>query len=129
MILPGAAYTEKESHYTNLEGKLQKTYLASYPPGDAKDDWEIINELSELLKRKKLFNNKNEIIDSIKNHIKIKDENKQDFEKIDSNRIKNETIKIEDLDYYYSNVIARASKTMSECRNNFLKFKSTGTDG
>ena len=129
LILPGAAYTEKESHYTNLEGKLQKTYLASYPPGDAKDDWEIINELSELLKRKKLFNNKNEIIDSIKNHIKIKDENKQDFEKIDSNRIKNETIKIEDLDYYYSNVIARASKTMSECRNNFLKFKSTGTDG
>ena len=129
LILPGAAYTEKESHYTNLEGKLQKTYLASYPPGDAKDDWEIINELSELLKRKKLFNNKNEIIDSIKNHIKIKDENKQDFEKIDSNRIKDETIKIEDLDYYYSNVIARASKTMSECRNNFLKFKSTGTDG
>ena len=129
LILPGAAYTEKESHYTNLEGKLQKTYLASYPPGDAKEDWEIVNELSELLKRKKLFNNKNEIIDAIKNHIKIKDENKLNLEKIDLSRIKNEIIKIEDLDYYYSNVIARASKTMSECRNNFLKFMSTGTDG
>ena len=35
----------------------------------------------------------------------------------------NEKIKVEEIDYYYSNVIARASKTMSECRNNFLKLK------
>ena len=37
--------------------------------------------------------------------------------------------KIEEIDLYYSNVIARASKTMSECRSNLIKFKSTGTDG
>ena len=129
LILPGAAYTEKESHYTNLEGKMQKTYLASYPPGDAKDDWEIINELSELLKRKKLFNNKNEVVDGIENYLKIKHESKQDLEKSESHRIIDEIIKIEEIDYYYSNVIARASKTMSECRSNLIKFKSTGTDG
>ena len=129
LILPGAAYTEKESHYTNLEGKVQKTYLASYPPGDAKDDWEIINELSELLKRKKLFNNKNEVVDGIENYLKIKHESKQDLEKSESHRIIDEIIKIEEIDYYYSNVIARASKTMSECRSNLIKFKSTGTDG
>ena len=129
LILPGAAYTEKESHYTNLEGKMQKTYLASYPPGDAKDDWEIINELSELLKRKKLFNNKNEVVDGIENYLKIKHENKQDLEKSESHKIIDEIIKIEEIDYYYSNVIARASKTMSECRSNLIKFKSTGTDG
>ena len=129
LILPGAAYTEKESHYTNLEGKMQKTYLASYPPGDAKDDWEIINELSELLKRKKLFNNKNEVVDGIENYLKIKHENKQDLEKSESHKIIDEIIKIDEIDYYYSNVIARASKTMSECRSNLIKFKSTGTDG
>ena len=129
LILPGAAYTEKESHYTNLEGKVQKTYLASYPPGDAKDDWEIINELSELLKRKKLFNNKNEVVDGIENYLKIKHESKQDLEKSESHKIIDEIIKIEEIDYYYSNVIARASKTMSECRSNLIKFKSTGTDG
>ena len=129
LILPGAAYTEKESHYTNLEGKVQKTYLASYPPGDAKDDWEIINELSELLKRKKLFNNKNEVVDGIENYLKIKHESKQDLEKSETHKIIDEIIKVEDIDYYYSNVIARASKTMSECRSNLIKFKSTGTDG
>ncbi len=32
IILPGAAYTEQSGHYTNLEGKLQKAYKASYPP-------------------------------------------------------------------------------------------------
>ena len=65
LILPGAAYTEKETHYTNLEGKLQKTYKASFPPGDALEDWEIINKLSELIKRKKLFKDKNELVDSM----------------------------------------------------------------
>ena len=61
LILPGAAYTEKETHYTNLEGRLQKTYKASFPPGDALEDWEIVNKLSELIKRKKLFKDKNEL--------------------------------------------------------------------
>ena len=41
----------------------------------------------------------------------------------------NEKINIDNIDYYYSNVIARASKTMSDCRNNFIKTKKTGTDG
>ena len=53
VILPGTTYTEQDGYYTNLEGKIQKAYKASYPPGDAKEDWEIINELSELLKKKK----------------------------------------------------------------------------
>ena len=36
---------------------------------------------------------------------------------------------IEDIDYYHSNAIARASKTMSECRNEKIKSSSTGTEG
>ncbi len=31
--------------------------------------------------------------------------------------------------YYFSNIIARCSKTMLECDNSKLKFKSTGTEG
>ena len=38
LILPGAAYTEQDGYFTNLEGKLQKAYKASYPPGEAKED-------------------------------------------------------------------------------------------
>ena len=36
VILPGATYTEQDGYFTNLEGKLQKAYKASYPPGEAK---------------------------------------------------------------------------------------------
>ncbi|MDC1185970.1 NADH-quinone oxidoreductase subunit NuoG, partial [Candidatus Pelagibacter ubique] len=38
IILPGAAYTEQNGYFTNLEGKLQKAYKASYPPELAKED-------------------------------------------------------------------------------------------
>ena len=40
-----------------------------------------------------------------------------------------EKILIDQIDYYYSNVIARSSKTMSECRKEKIKIKATGTDG
>ena len=129
LILPGAAYTEKEAHYTNLEGKLQKLYKASFPPGDAKEDWKIINELSELIKRKKLFKNKNELIDSMQNYLKLKKEKIINNINTNINDVENEKIIVSQIDYFYSNVIARASKTMSECRNNHIKPKKTGTDG
>ena len=45
LILPSAAYTEQDGYYTNLEGNLQLAFKASYPPGKAKEDWEIVNEL------------------------------------------------------------------------------------
>ena len=127
VILPGAAYTEQDGYYINLEGKIQKAYKASYPPGDAKEDWEIINELSELLKRKKIYKNKDELIDSMMNYLKL-DQKFINKDKI-TTEFFSEIIVIDSFDYYYSNVIARASKTMSECRNEKLKVKSTGTDG
>ncbi len=40
-----------------------------------------------------------------------------------------ERINTDYLDYYYSNVISRASKTMSECRNLRSNIKKTGTEG
>ena len=127
VILPGTAYTEQDGYYINLEGKIQKAYKASYPPGDAKEDWKIINELSELLKRKKIYKNKEELIDRMMNYLKL-DQKIINKDKIITEFF-SEKIVIDHFDYYYSNVIARASKTMSECRNEKLKVKSTGTDG
>ena len=40
-----------------------------------------------------------------------------------------EELKIENIDYYYSNVISRSSKTMAECRNIRQNIKKTGTEG
>ena len=65
IILPGAAYTEQNGYFTNLEGKLQKAYKASYPPEDAKEDWLIINELAEVMNHRKLFNDKDELDSSM----------------------------------------------------------------
>ena len=127
IILPGATYTEQDGYYTNLEGKIQKAFKASYPPGEAKEDWEIVNNLSELVKRKKLYKNKEELIDSMMNYIKLKNKNKID--EIENVEFFSEKILIDPIDYYYSNVIARSSVTMSECRNEKIKNKSTGTNG
>uniref|UniRef100_A0A1I7XLG4 NADH-ubiquinone oxidoreductase 75 kDa subunit, mitochondrial n=1 Tax=Heterorhabditis bacteriophora TaxID=37862 RepID=A0A1I7XLG4_HETBA len=71
VVLPGAAYTEKEGTYVNTEGRAQRfnfnppiylkiifstclSYLlrtmpAVSPPGDARDDWKIIRALSEVV--------------------------------------------------------------------------------
>ena len=74
IILPGAAYTEQSGHYTNLEGKIQKAYKASYPPGDSKEDWQIINDLAELMNNRKLFNDKDELESSMFNYLNLKKE-------------------------------------------------------
>ncbi|NQU59623.1 MAG: NADH-quinone oxidoreductase subunit G, partial [Rhodospirillales bacterium] len=49
VILPGAAYTEKNATYVNTEGRVQQTRLAAFPPGEAREDWTIIRALSEVL--------------------------------------------------------------------------------
>ena len=49
VILPGAAYTEKNATYVNTEGRVQRARLAVFPPGDAKEDWAILRALSETL--------------------------------------------------------------------------------
>tara|TARA_B100002051_G_scaffold77360_1_gene73965 strand:- start:14634 stop:16661 length:2028 start_codon:yes stop_codon:yes gene_type:complete len=126
VILPGSTYTEQDGYFTNLEGRIQKAYKASYPPGIAKEDWEIFNELSKLLKRKNLFKNKDDLINSMFNYLELKSNNTNIQVK---NEFKKEIINIEPVDYYYSNVIARASKTMTDCRNAKIKLKKTGTEG
>jgi NADH-quinone oxidoreductase subunit G len=49
VILPGAAYTEKNGTYVNTEGRVQRGFLAVYPPGEAKEDWTILRAFSEVI--------------------------------------------------------------------------------
>ena len=49
VVLPGAAYTEKEGLYVNVEGRVQLANRATFPPGQAKEDWKIIRALSDVL--------------------------------------------------------------------------------
>ena len=131
IILPGSAYTEQDGYFTNLEGKLQKAYKASYPPGDAKEDWLIINELSEIINQKKLFKNKDELESSMLNYLNLfKEKNlSESFSEKNNLNFVSEKMIVRDNDYYYSNSIARASKTMFNCRKEKKIFKATGTEG
>jgi NADH-quinone oxidoreductase subunit G len=52
VALPGAAYPEKSGIYVNTEGRVQMARRASFPPGEAREDWAILRALSEALGRK-----------------------------------------------------------------------------
>ncbi len=126
IILPGAAYTEKNGLFVNLEGKLQKAYKASYPPGEAREDWIIFKDFANAMKKPLRFNNvkslRENIYKDIKDKINKKAQNKSVMDFVDG------TISIKPIDYYYTNSIARSSKVMSECRNIAKSFLYTGIE-
>lgn len=49
VILPGAAYTEKDATYVNTEGRVQRTRRAVFAPGSAREDSQILIELAQAL--------------------------------------------------------------------------------
>jgi len=49
VILPGAAYTEKSATWVNTEGRAQMGRRAVFPPGEAREDWAILRALSEVV--------------------------------------------------------------------------------
>ena len=46
VLLPGAAFAEKRGSMVNVAGRLQRLNRAIEPPFDARDDWEILRDLS-----------------------------------------------------------------------------------
>ena len=120
------AYTEQDGYFTNLEGKIQKAYKASYPTESAKEDWSIINEIAKIIREKELFKDKDDLIDSMFNY--LNQTRKEEFILTDF-QFENEKIVVDDIDYYFSNIIAKNSMTMSECRSLRSHLKKTGTEG
>jgi NADH-quinone oxidoreductase subunit G len=49
VVLPGAAYTEKDACYVNTEGRVQLARRAVFPPGEAREDWAVLRALSAAL--------------------------------------------------------------------------------
>ena len=126
IVLPGAAYTEKDALFVNLEGKIQNAYKASYPPGEAREDWLIFKELAKILKKSMGFENSQELRVLIKKDIELKSiNNSQIKQKVD---FVEKNILIKPVDYYYTNPITRASKVMSECREVSKSFTFNGIE-
>ena len=133
VILPSPAFTEQNGMYINLEGRVQECRKASYPPGNSLEDWKIFNLILEKLKKEvksKNYQKTKEL--TLKNVInfsqldalpKVKFNNSKKKE----NDFIKEKIEIKKIDYYFSNSIARASKTMSDCRTVVNKQLKNGT--
>ena len=136
VILPGAAYTEKDGTYVNTEGRPQHAYRAVFPPGDAREDWAIIRALSEVLGKTLPYDNFVQVRKRLS----------------DTNSVSAETDKLQAAEwksfggagsidaagfdypvknYYMTDPISRASQTMALCTEEFAtgETKKTGTDG
>ena len=134
VVLPSAAYTEQNGLYENLEGRVQECKKASYSIGEALEDWKIFNLIINKLGKTENLSNFNllrkEVLNSMPNFSKInelpiyKDSENKDI----TMNFTSEEVLIKELDYFYTNSISRASKTMSECRQINRSSKKTGTD-
>ena len=120
--------------YENLEGRIQECKKASYPIGEASEDWKIFNRIIKKLNLKVKTLNfddlRKEVLKTVPNFSKINELPKKS--PIKTNNIEtifyNEKIFVRELDYYYTNSISRSSKTMSECRQIRQKIKKNGTN-
>lgn len=125
LILPGAAYSEKEATFVNMEGRPQQTRAAVPPPGEARDDWAIIRALSEFVGLSLPFDH----IDALRTRIGIR------VDEIPQSKLRciidslNEFIQhlpehprqsalpfsTSISDYYLTDCISRNSPTMAKC--------------
>ena len=135
VILPGAAYTEKNATYVNTEGRVQRGRLAVFPPGQAKEDWAIVRALSAALGKPLPYDNLTQVrarmveinplfasVDAIQNA------EWKDFGKAGAIAAKPFVSIVRN--YYMTDPISRASETMAACTAEILgDVERTGTDG
>jgi formate dehydrogenase alpha subunit len=65
VILPAAAFAEKDGTFTNTERRVQRVRKAVEPPGEAKPDWEIITLLAEKMGHRFGYNTPEQIMEEI----------------------------------------------------------------
>ena len=123
IILPCPAYTEQDGLYSNIEGRVQECRKASYPAGEAKEDLDIFNLISDSYKKVKIFKNKKllriETLKQIPSFTNINSLPKRILSKNikKDSKFENKNIRINQIDYYFTNAISRSSKTMAQCRS------------
>ncbi len=130
VILPGAAYTEKDGLYVNMEGRPQMARRAVDPPGQAREDWKIIRALSEstgkVLPYNDLFQLRQRIVDEWPHLGAVDTLPQTEWKKFGkAGNVSKEAFTPAIQNYYLTNSICRASATMKECSANFFhNYKS-----
>jgi NADH-quinone oxidoreductase subunit G len=126
VILPGAAYTEKDGLYVNFEGRVQRGRRATFPPGEAKEDWAILRALSDVLEVRLPYDDRATLLAAIEKDV-------THFATLNTAPVHADTsaatwgaVGESDVldgapvtngisDYYLTNPVARASETMAKC--------------
>lgn len=128
VVLPGAAYTEKNATYVNTEGRVQLTRAATSLPGAARTDWKIIRAVSEFLGaplpyddvaalRDRMF----EISPALAAYDVVEPVALQQLSKVqlvDQNKgakASGTPLKLPIENFYFTDVISRSSPTMARC--------------
>ncbi len=132
VVLPGAAYTEKDGTYVNFEGRVQRAERAAFPPGDAKEDWAILRALSEVLGKRLPYDTREALRSAMTRDAPqlgdigvLPPQPGADLTIWDAIGIKGEIDPDAPLaspinDFYLTNPVARASATMAECSRIFV---------
>jgi NADH-quinone oxidoreductase subunit G len=136
VILPGAAYTEKNATYVNTEGRAQRAQLATFPPGDAREDWAIVRALSAVLGKTLPYDTLADLreIMTVANPVfgAIDDIIRADWGTFgEAGALSGDDFNSEIENYYMTDPISRASETMARCVAEILQGANqrTGTDG
>ena len=122
VILPAAAYTEKSATYVNMEGRAQMTVRAVFPPGEAKEDWAIVRALSAEAGQTLPYDSMAELraaLYQLAPHLAalgtVMATSGASLVARASGPISREPLRPAITDFYLTNPIARASRTMAEC--------------
>lgn len=136
VILPGAAYTEKNATWVNTEGRVQLGRLCVFPPGDAREDWTIIRALSAALEKTIPFNDlkavRSKMIDIRASFLGIDTVTSPDWKEFGTaGDVGSAPFMSPVKNFYMTDPISRASETMAKCVETFAAQSKakTGTDG
>jgi NADH-quinone oxidoreductase subunit G len=140
VILPGAAYTEKDALYVNTEGRPQQGMRAIFPPGEAREDWKIIRALSAVLGAKLPFDTQSQLRAAmfaahphlaLLGHIEPADS--APLQTLAETKAKPAKARLQSpiADFYLTNPVARASAIMANLSALHAEAakEATGTDG
>ena len=136
VILPGAAYTEKSGTYVNTEGRVQRGQVASFPPGDAREDWTIIRALSGVIGKMLPFDSlpalRKQLQVACPHWVRLDDPEEAPWADFgNAGAMDAAPFGLPIANFYMTDPISRASETMAKCTHEFVNNAdgATGTDG
>jgi NADH-quinone oxidoreductase subunit G len=134
VVLPGAAYTEKDGTYVNTEGRAQLGRRAVFPPGEAREDWAILRALSGALGKPLPYDSLNELRREMRLAYptlgEIDTVAKAEWGEFGlAGPIAATPLTYPIADFYQTDPISRASPTMAECSELFVTGAGQGRTG